>query len=146
MVELSDEEYSRLMLLPKEFTSIPRLPRPIDKKCYTIKSIDGNEVFLLTVERNIIFELSKSKLNTSYYKVPIFRVEYNGPPHRNPNGVAIGRNHVHIYRSGFGMSWAYPLETFSDFLFKHPDNFNELFQDFCNYCHIKNLQLVQGVI
>ena len=145
-MELSNEEYNRLMLLPKEFVSIPKLPRMVDKKSYTIKSVDDNETFLLTVERNIICELSKSKLNNSYYKVPIFRVEYNAPPHRNPDGTLIGRNHVHIYRNGYGMSWAYPLETFSDFLFKCPNNFNELFHDFCNYCNIKNLQLVQEVI
>lgn len=145
-IELTDNEYLRLISMPKEFQSVPILPVEVEKKSYTVRSKDGKETFLLTAERNVIFELSKSKLNSSYSREPIFRVEYNCRPHLNPDGAIIGRNHVHVYKSGYGMSWAYPLETFDPVLFKQPADFNVFFFDFCSYCHIDNIQLVQGVI
>ena len=145
-IDLTDSEIKRLLGMPKVFDSVPQLPTMLDKKSYTIRSIDSKETFLLTAERNIVFELSKSKLNTSYSREPIFRVEYNSRPHMNPDGARIGRNHVHIYKEGYGMTWAYPLESFDKVLFRYPHDFNMLFGDFCKYCNIQNLQLIQGVI
>lgn len=145
-IELTDSEYLRLIEIPKEFLFTPLLPTEIEKKSYAVRSKDGKENFLLTAERNIIFELSKSKINSSYSREPIFRVEYNCRPHMNPDGTIIGRNHVHVYKAGYGMGWAYPLETFDAILFKKPADFNMLFLDFCSYCHIGNIQFIQGVI
>lgn len=144
--ELTDVEYARLMALQKEFISVPRLPMEGEKRSYAVRSLDEKENFLLTTERKIVFELSKSKLNQTYAREPIFRVEFNGPPHQNPDGTIISRSHVHIYRAGYGMSWAYPLDTFDPALFKHPNNYNILFEDFCSYCNITNLESIQGVI
>ena len=145
-LELTDAEFKKLIAMPKAFVSLPQLPTTTDKKAYAVRSIDEKESFILTAERNYVFELSKSKLNTSYSREPIFRVEFNSRPHRNPDGTLIGRNHVHIYREGYGMTWAYPLESFDKTLFKYPQDFNILFSDFCSYCNIGNLQFIQGVI
>lgn len=143
---LTDTEFARLLSVKKTFDSFQSLPSEVDSKSYTLKSIDGNETFTLNIQRNFVCELAKSKLNTSYSRIPIVRVEFNGRPHQNPDGQVIGRSHIHIYREGFGMSWAYDLEGFSNDLFKAPEDFNQLFVDFCTYCNIISDRDIQGVI
>ena len=35
------------------------------------------------------------------------RLDLAGPPHRNPDGQEIACPHLHIYRQGYGDTWAY---------------------------------------
>ena len=143
---LTQNEYDRLMQLRKTFDSCIKLPMDDEKVSYTLHALDSSETFLLNIERKRIFEIRRSKLNTSFSKEPILRVEVDGRPHINPDGERIGRNHIHIYKQGYGLSWAYPLETFSDELFKDATNFNILFSDFCKYSNIEFKEVYQGVL
>ena len=133
---LTDALFAQLLDMEKVFEQEVILPTDVEKKAYNIKSADGTEHFVLNVERGRVFELVKSKLNTSYRKIPIVRVEFNSRPHRNPDGQKIGRDHIHIYKEGYGMSWAYDLESFNEKYFHTPENFDSLFVDFCSYCNI----------
>ncbi len=36
------------------------------------------------------------------------RLDLDGPPHRNPDGVEVPCPHLHVYREGFGDKWAMP--------------------------------------
>ena len=146
-LNLSNDVYQQLMQMPKIFIG-PRFQLPMDDETltYTLQAVNSLETFSLRVERKTIFELRRSKFNTSFTREPIFRLEVEGRPHINPDGEKIGRNHVHVYKEGYGLSWTYPLETFSETLFKNPDEFNSLFADFCEYCNIEYSGNYQGVI
>lgn len=135
-VVLTDAMFEQLLTMKKVFEQAVVLPTSRESKTYNIKSDDGTEHFTLNVSRGQVFELVKSKLNTSYRKIPIVRVEFNARPHLNPDGTKTGRDHIHIYKEGYGMSWAYDLSTFDEKYFHDPANFNSLFVDFCSYCNI----------
>ena len=46
----------------------------------------------------------------------LVRLDFGGPPHRNPDGEEIGCPHLHTYREGYGDKWAaeVPTDKFSD--------------------------------
>lgn len=142
---IPDKEFQRLLSLKKTFTSDFELPTENDK-AYFILRTDTKESFQLNIERKNTYEVYKSKTQTAYYKEPLLRIEVDAPPHTNPDGTLIGRNHIHIYREGFGLRWAYPLQDFHDIYFKDPFDFPVLFADFCNYFNIENNFIIQGVL
>ena len=61
------------------------------------------------------------------------RLDYGGPPHRNPDGAEIGSTHLHLYREGYGDRWAYepPQGAFIDL----GDRWRT-FQDFLRFCSV----------
>jgi hypothetical protein len=144
-MKLTDEEFNRVFELKKFFDGDICLPKQNERKFYTLKSIDGFEHFELNIERKTRIELKKIKLHHSYFKEPIVRLEVDAPPHKNPDGKRVGRNHIHIYREGYGLTWAYELDEFSDTLFRKKDDFISIFNDFCVYCNIENNLNLQGV-
>lgn len=40
----------------------------------------------------------------------LLRVDLEGPDHDNPDGTVVECPHIHIYKEGYGLSWAYPLQ------------------------------------
>lgn len=144
-IMIADQEFLRILHLQKTFNSRFRLPTENEKVFFLLHAQNG-ESFQLNIERRNTYEVYKSKTQSSYYKEPIIRLEVDAPPHTNPDGTTIGRNHIHIYREGFSLRWAYPLETFHDFYFKNPFDFPELFEDFCNYFNIELNTNIQGVL
>ena len=65
----------------------------------------------------------------------------------NPDGTKISANHIHIFKEGYGLSWAYELSQFNDILFKSPNDFNQMFYDFCKYCNVSlDDTSIQGVM
>lgn len=136
MFGITEKEFKKLMSLQKCFLTDPSLPSDNDKKIYAVQSIDGKENFSVHVERKNTIEIRKSKLQNGYQKIPLVRVEFDCPPHRNPDGSQVGRNHIHIYREGYGLSWALDLDGFDPNYFKDPSNYLSLFDDFCKYCKI----------
>lgn len=63
----------------------------------------------------------------------LMRLDLDGPPHGNPDGVEVPRPHLHIYREGYGDKWASPapVATYSDTL----DLF-ATFEEFMRQCNI----------
>ena len=61
------------------------------------------------------------------------RLDFGGPPHRNPDGEEIESPHLHIYREGYADKWAIPLPQDS-----FPDSSDpwQLLEDFIGYCNI----------
>ncbi len=142
---LTDEDFDRVLHLKKMFDGSISLPTQNERRFYTLKSEDGTDHFELNIERKTKIELRKIKINHSYFKEPIIRLEIDAPPHQNPNGIFTERNHIHVYKEGFGMSWAYNLSDFHDELFLLPENFFCVFNDFCVYCNIELDAKLQGV-
>ena len=79
-------------------------------------SVDGKENFILDISKGKI-NIKKGKYQNRAHKlIVLIRLDFGGPPHRNPDGEEIPSPHLHIYREGFGDKWAYPIpnDIFSD--------------------------------
>lgn len=98
-----------------------------------LSSIDKRENFLLDISRGHI-DLRKGKYqNRARQIIVLVRLDFNGAPHRNPDGMEVTAPHLHIYREGFGDKWAYPVPI---------DEFPNLtdvvmtLDDFMRFCNI----------
>lgn len=104
--------------------NLPRLGNAIQ---IPLVSIDATEEFILDIG------CSRTRLAKGTYQnrvrkiVPLARLDFGGPPHRNPDGAEIGSPRLHIYRAGWGDRWAEPvsLEQFSN-----PGDKWQLLEDF----------------
>lgn len=143
---LTDDQFNILMKMEKIFQKQFDLPGPNESIKLDVISKDKTEKFHLDLDRRGKLELHKCKLQNRYQKEPIIRLEIDAPPHRNPDGTITSRNHIHIYREGYGLSWAYDISTLDKNLFKNLLNFIDIFTNFCKYCNIKLIKNIQGVI
>lgn len=72
-------------------------------------SADRHESFSLDIARGSI-KLSKVTYQTrARVSVPLLRLDLDGPPHTNPDGVELPCPHLHVYREGYGDKWAQPV-------------------------------------
>lgn len=150
---MTDLEFRDLMKLEKFFEKNHiDLPKNGESEVYDLKSLDTKHNFYLDVDRRGKIELSKFKLQNRYAitKLPLVRIDIDSPPHINPDGTKLSRNHIHIYREcendNGNLPWAYDLEEFDEIEFnKNKINFMDIFSQFCEYCNI-NVENVQGVV
>lgn len=148
---MTNEEFNALMALAKVFSKPSiKLPLAGNDGIYEVESTSTNDRFLLDVDRNSKIELSKFKLQHRYVttKLPLVRIDINSPPHTNPDGHRVSRNHIHIYRETENdtgnLPWAYDLEDLDGFNGKSLD-FMSIFYAFCEYCNIA-ADDIQGVL
>ena len=96
-------------------------------------SIDKNENFSLDLYRGKINFRKCSYQNRGRSAIVLVRIDFNGAPHRNPDGEEIGPNHLHIYREEYGDKWAIPIpeDKFSDM-----EDFWQVLRDFMRFCNI----------
>lgn len=98
-----------------------------------LQSLDGREQFSLDVSRSEI-NLSKGTCqNRGRVTVVLARLDFGGPPHRNPDDEEIPCPHLHVYREGYGDKWAVkvPAGVFSDLT----DPWKSL-HDFMRFCNV----------
>ena len=96
-------------------------------------SQDKREGFLLDISRGRIDLLKGRYQNRGRQVVVLVRLDFGGPPHRNPDDTEVGSPHLHVYREGFGHKWAFPVPKD-----KFP-NLADLWQtlgDFMGYCNV----------
>jgi hypothetical protein len=97
-----------------------------------LTSSDRKENFMLDISRSQI-NLARGKYQNRGRKIIVLvRIDFGGPPHRNPDGKDILCPHIHIYREGFADKWAYPLpsDIFTDIT---P---SKIYENFIKYCNI----------
>lgn len=145
-MNLTNKDFARLMSIKKKFNENPiTLPHVNQCSQLNVFSIDNKDSFVIDIDRRGKIEI-KSKTQARYSSNQnLIRVEINAPPHTNPDGTITSRNHIHIYKEGFNLAWAYDLEGFDETLFNNLKNFNKVFADFCSYCNIEltnNFQMV----
>lgn len=148
---MSNEEFRVLIGLSKVFSK-PSIKLPLSGSdgTYEVESTSTNDRFLLDVDRSSRIELSKFKLQHRYTltKLPLVRIDINSPPHTNPDGRKISRNHIHVYQETENdtgnLPWAYELEDIKIFNGKTLD-FMSIFYAFCEYCNIETNN-IQGVL
>lgn len=106
---------------------------PGSDQTHDLISDDKRERFLLDLWRGTL-RLSKLKFQTRGHKVIVLaRLDIDGAPHTNPDGIVLDGTHLHLYREGYEDKWAYPLSN-DDFI--SPSNIRQTYEDFCRYCNI----------
>jgi hypothetical protein len=107
---------------------------------YDLVGDDRQERFLLDLWRGT-FRLSKFRFQERARKVIVLvRLDVDGSPHTNPDGLRIGGTHLHRYREGYEDKWAVPLDRA---LFTNPANAVRTLGEFCAYCNIAAVPAIQ---
>jgi hypothetical protein len=137
MVELNvtQAEADALIAMPKirANENVWNFPGPGGSVSVPLLSENKRENFLLDVSRGQINLLKATYQNRARQVVILVRLDVNGSPHYNPDGVRLLCPHLHLYREGFGDKWAFPLPG-NQFL-SIEDRWETL-QDFMDYCNI----------
>lgn len=148
---MTNKEFNILLGLPKTFSKSPiNLPIAGRTGVYNVESTLSSDRFFLDVDRSSKIELSKFKIQHRYAttKLPLVRIDINSPPHTNPDGCKLSRNHIHIYQETENdtgnLPWAYDLESI-DLFAGISNDFMAIFYAFCKYCNIST-DNIQGVL
>lgn len=133
----SDQEAKELIEIAKKLrtTDLFFFPDHGTEKKLDVDSIDGKHKFIVDVNRKGRISLSKCTYQKRYRQIPLIRLDIEGRPHTNPDGSAIRGHHLHIYREGFGVSWAYPIR---DEEFSNPKDLILTLREFLVYCNVIN--------
>jgi len=133
-INLTQDEADKLMAMEKRAVDEKEwlFPAPGDRVAIPLTSLDKRESFMLDVTRAQIKLTKATCQNRARAAIILLRLDLDGPPHRNPDGVEIPCPHLHVYREGYGDKWAIaaPAATYTDTL----DLFStfEVFMQQCN--------------
>jgi hypothetical protein len=83
-------------------------PLPGDRLSIPLESTNKREQFVLDIQRGQIKLTKATFQNRARQAIVLIRLDLDGPPHRNPDGVEIPCPHLHVYREGFADKWAEP--------------------------------------
>ena len=149
---MTDIEFQSLIQLKKIFAK-KGVILPFTGNCntYDLKSTTTSDKFYLDIDRRGSIEL-KVKLQSRYVRnrLPLVRIDINSPPHINPDGRKLSRNHIHIFREcdndTGNLPWAYELnDVFKTNFDLKSLNFMSAFNLICKYCNIEAGD-IQGAI
>ena len=132
---LTQDEADALLKLPKKAVTddVYEVPAAGGKLTVPLVSHDGREEFLLDLYRGRI-DFAKAKYqNRARRVVPLARLDINGRPHTNPDGEPVPRTHLHLYREGYDLTWAYPASPED---FTAPDDLATALDDFLRFCNV----------
>ena len=140
-VDITQEEADNLLAMEKHYYGNERFFLPLHggKLTIPVHSEDKREKFLLDANRGTIALHRINYQNRARTIVPLIRIDFGTAPHTNPDGEVLECPHMHIYRTGFGDRWAYPL----------PDSFDknapmqDFFQSFMDYCKIVTKPIIE---
>ena len=104
-----------------------------DSLTLPLVSADKREAFMLDIGRGRIDLLRGKYQNRARQVVVLLRLDFGGPPHRNPDGEEIPCPHLHVYREGYGDKWAAPAPADS---FGRVTDLWATLEDFMRYCNI----------
>jgi hypothetical protein len=99
-------------------------------------SADKRENYFLDVWSSGKIFLKGRLQNRARSSVILVRVDYGGHPHMNPDGVEVGSPHIHLYKEGMGVKFAFDLPKE---LFHHPEDKWDTLQAFMKYCNITKI-------
>jgi hypothetical protein len=133
-VRLTQIEAEELIQVPKHRIDEYRWSYPSlgGKVIVPLSADNRKESFLLDITRGRI-ELSKcTHQNRVDQTIILLRLDIGGPPHRNPDNIEVGSDHLHIYREGYAVKFAVPLPN----EFSNISDQWDLLQRFMTYCNI----------
>lgn len=142
---LTQADADQFMAMVKHFMRPPAavtIPPGADDT-YELAGPNDREKFLLDVWRGTL-RLSKLRFqNRVRTAIVLVRLDVDGAPHTNPDGVWLSGTHLHLFREGYDDRWAYPVDASQFTLLSDPGT---TFQEFCAFCKIESPPSVQGVI
>jgi hypothetical protein len=98
-----------------------------------LQSPDRRESFTLDVTISQINFAKGTYQNRARGVVILARLDFNGPPHRNPDDEDIPCPHLHLYREGYADKWAFPIPLDR---FRNLDNRWNTLWDFMRFVNI----------
>lgn len=102
------------------------------KKTIVLENSQHRKDFLLDIIPNRVRPNKITNQLRVNKNVLLVRLDVNGPPHRNPDDSEIPCPHLHVYREGYDLKWAYPIpEIFGDC-----QTLMDFLDSFCSYCNI----------
>ena len=109
-IDLTQAEADGLVSMEKHRTSNDRLdfPGPGSRLAIQLQSTDRREQFTIDISRSTVKLTKGTFQNRARQVVVLRRLDIEGAPHRNPDGVEIPCPHLHIYREGYADKWAIP--------------------------------------
>jgi hypothetical protein len=140
---LTDIEANELMDALKELSSNKTIefPSPGGKLKLEAKSTSADDKFIIDANRGSI-KVTKCTYQTRHQtSMVLLRLDIDGPEHTNPDGEVIQCPHLHIYREGFGTSWAHPIDPK---IFTDTDDLVKVLFDFLEYNNIIRIPNIQG--
>lgn len=141
---LTQSEADHLIAMTKWFTTGgPLTLRPGTSQNIDLASSDPSQRFSLDVWRGTIRLTKVRYQNRARGSIVLVRLELDGPPHTNPDGATIGGTHIHVYREGYEDKWAVQLDPT---WFKDTKDMIQSFKDFCRFCNITRLPMVQAAL
>ena len=131
---LTQAEADSLLLMPKVKTDdkVWEYPGTGGTICIPLSSVNGKEKFFLDIRRAWI-AMKGTYQARGRHVIVLARLDFGGPPHRNPDEEEIPCPHLHLYREGYGDKWAYPIPVE---YFPSIDDRWQTLQSFMSYCHI----------
>jgi len=141
-INLTQDEADKLMAMEKRAVDEKDwlFPVPGARIAILLTSLDKRESFMLDVTRAQIKLTKATYQNRARTAIILMRLDLDGPPHRNPDGVEIPCPHLHIYREGYGDKWAIPPPPGT---YKNTVDLFATFATFmqqCNVTHPPNIQ------
>lgn len=138
MNRLSQSDANRLIEMEKHITDQIDFPAIYEQKKYEAFSLDDTERFYVRINRTGRFVLSRGTYQTSHYtNQALLRLDLAiDKPHCNPDGNKIEGPHIHIYKEGYDMKWAYPIADYIPEIVDYEDLIGN-FMSFCKFCHIR---------
>lgn len=96
-------------------------------------SHDKRENFLLDISRaRIVMQRGKYQMRARN-SIILARLDFGGPPHRNPDGTEFPCPHLHLYREGLGNKFAVPIPSAA---FPNLSDLWQTLHDFMRFCNI----------
>jgi hypothetical protein len=107
---LSQAEAEALIAMEKFRTDAMQrtYPRSGEQLSVELTSADRRESFMLDITRSSIKLTQSTHQTRARQAIVLVRLDVDGRPHRNPDGVEIPCPHLHVYREGYGDKWAAP--------------------------------------
>lgn len=112
-IDITQAEADALMAMEKRCGDEKEwlFPVPGDHLAIPLTSIDKRENFMLDINRGQIKLTKVTYQNRARVAIILMRLDLDGPPHRNPDGIEVPCPHLHTYREGFGDKWVVPAPT-----------------------------------
>jgi hypothetical protein len=105
-----------------------------------LTSANKRETFLLDITRGRINLKKAAYQNRVRTVVILARLDIDGPPQENPDGVEIPCPHLHTYREGYADKWAVPAPAS---VFSRTTDLWGSLEDFMAFCRITETPLIE---
>lgn len=130
--------YINVLKSLKHRGTIIKFPSPTEHIIIEAESNNNNkDLFKFYINRKGKYNIKKCTYMSRYKNThDLLRIDIEGPAHDNPDGTTIECPHIHIYKEGYNLSWAYPLPQI---IKTDPENLLQILIDFFEYNKVTNI-------